>query len=194
MQKPNVDVVSEAIDHVEAGGIVTSDGELHKLDLIVYATGFKAHNYMRPMNLTGRDGITIDEAWSGGPRAYLMTAIPGFPNLFTLLGPNSPVGSLPLHHVAQRNARYVIGWLERFASGELDTVEVSEQATAEFNEEVRVGLGPTVWNTGCNSWYQKEDGTIDLWPFTREVLDERFASPREADFVTQRGGVPTEAV
>ena len=194
VQKPNVDVVSEAIDHVEAGGIVTSDGELHKLDLIVYATGFKAHNYMRPMNLTGRDGITIDEAWSGGPRAYLMTAIPGFPNLFTLLGPNSPVGSLPLHHVAQRNARYVIGWLERFASGELDTVEVSEQATAEFNEEVRVGLGPTVWNTGCNSWYQKEDGTIDLWPFTREVLDERFASPREADFVTQRGGVPTEAV
>lgn len=193
VQKPNVDVVSEAIDHVEERGIVSADGELHELDLIVYATGFKAHNYMRPMNLTGRGGATIDEVWSGGPRAYLMTAIPRFPNLFMLLGPNSPVGSLPLHHVAQRNARYVVAWLTRFARGEFDTVEVTEEATAAFNEEVRVGLGPTVWNTGCNSWYQKEDGTIDLWPFTRETLDEKFAAPVNNDFHLARADVPAEA-
>jgi len=53
----------------------------------VFATGFQAHNYMRPMNLRGRDGVSIDDARAKGPRAYRMTAIPGFPNFFTVLGP-----------------------------------------------------------------------------------------------------------
>ena len=54
------------------------------------ATGFQAHNDTRPMDLRGRDGISIDDAWAKGPRAYRTTAIPGFPNLFTVLGPSSP--------------------------------------------------------------------------------------------------------
>jgi cation diffusion facilitator CzcD-associated flavoprotein CzcO len=62
----------------------------------VLATGFEAHNYMRPMMVRGRDGLSIDEAWAKGPRAWGMTAIPGFPNLIMVLGPNSPTGSMSL--------------------------------------------------------------------------------------------------
>lgn len=57
--------------------------------MIVLATGFRAHDYMRPMEVVGRDGRTLEREWADGPRAYRMTAVPGFPNAFTVLGPNS---------------------------------------------------------------------------------------------------------
>lgn len=193
VQQPNVDVIDVGIERVTGDGILDRDGRLHELDVIVLATGFKAHNYMRPMEITGRDGITIDKAWADGPSAYLMTAIPGFPNLFTMLGPNSPVGSIPLHHAARRNALYILGWIKRYAAGELETVEVSQAACDAFNESVRVGLGPTVWNTGCNSWYFKQDGTVDLWPFSREKLDRMLSAPVLSDFVIERRALPTQA-
>ncbi len=182
IQQPNVEVVTEAIDHVSAGGIVTADAKVREFDIIALATGFKAHSYMRPMDLVGRDGITIDEAWNEGPRAYRMTAIYGFPNLFSILGPNSPVGSLPLHHAAELSSSYILRWIERFAAGEFDSVEVTEEATAEFNSQVATALGPTVWNTGCNSWYQREDGTIDLWPFNRATMKRMLSEPEDAHF------------
>jgi cation diffusion facilitator CzcD-associated flavoprotein CzcO len=182
IQEPNVEVVTEAIDHVGANGVVTADAKAREFDLIALATGFEAHNYMRPMNLVGRDGLTIEEAWRDGPRAYRMMAIPGFPNLFSILGPNSPVGSLPLHHAAELSASYIVRWLERFARGEIRSVEVTEEASDEFNAQAAKALGPTVWNTGCNSWYQRADGTIDLWPFNRATMKRMLGEPDDTHF------------
>jgi cation diffusion facilitator CzcD-associated flavoprotein CzcO len=186
IQQPNVEAVTESIDHVARDGIVTADARHREFDLIALATGFKAHSYMRPMDLTGRDGVTIDEAWANGPRGYRMMAIPGFPNLFSILGPNSPVGSLPLHHAAELSAGYIVSWLERFASGEIDSVEPTAEATDEFNAEVAEALGPTVWNTGCNSWYQREDGTIDLFPFNRATMKQMLSEPVDSHFHIER--------
>ncbi|QLY33522.1 NAD(P)/FAD-dependent oxidoreductase [Nocardia huaxiensis] len=178
----NAELVTTGIETVTPTGIRTTDGRHQEFDLIVFATGFKAHNYMRPMNLVGRDGISIDDAWEKGPRAYRMTAIPGFPNLFTVLGPNSPTGSIPLHHAAEVTARYITQWIERWRAGEFDTVEVTEEATGRFESEVAEALGPTVWNTGCNSWYFTEGGNIDLLPFDRAEMESMLAVPEPADF------------
>ena len=192
IQEENVEVVTERIDHVRSTGIVTEDARARDFDLIALATGFKAHNYMRPLELVGRGGLTIDEAWRDGPRAYRMTAIPGFPNLFTILGPNSPVGSLPLHYAAELSSAYILRWIERFAHGELETVEPTERATAQFNAQVAEALGPTVWNTGCNSWYRKDDGTIDLWPFSRAEMKRMLGEPEDSHFEIGRG-LPSRA-
>ncbi|WP_455131845.1 hypothetical protein [Microbacterium aurum] len=78
---PNAELVTDAITAITPTGIRTADGRHHEVDVIIFATGFQPHNYMRPMNLVGRDGLTIDEASSKGPRAYRMTAIPGFQEL-----------------------------------------------------------------------------------------------------------------
>ena len=152
------------------------------VDLLILATGFRAHNYMRPMKLHGRDGLDIDDAWAKGPRAYRMTAIPGFPNFFTVLGPNSPTGSVSLQYSSELTARYITQWLQRFRDGEFDTVEVTEQATTKFNDDVATALGPTVWSTGCNSWYLTDEGNIDLWPYDRKTMTAMLARPDDRDF------------
>ncbi|MGB5796714.1 MAG: NAD(P)/FAD-dependent oxidoreductase [Mycolicibacter algericus] len=178
----NSNLVTGDIAEVTPSGIRTADGAHRDTDVIVLATGFHAHNYMRPMRLLGRDRLSIDDAWSAGPRAYRMTAIPGFPNLFTVLGPNSPTGSISLQYTSELTARYIAQWLEKFRDGELASVEVTEEATARFNDEVAAAMGPTVWNTGCNSWYLTEGGAVDLWPFDRATMNAMLAGPDLADF------------
>ncbi|SKV59361.1 Probable monooxygenase [Mycobacteroides abscessus subsp. massiliense] len=155
VQKPNVEIVTDRIDRVTPTGIVTVDGAEREFDVIVLATGFQAHNYMRPMNLVGKDGYSIDEAWEKGPKAYRMTA------------------------------EYIISWLHRFARGEITTVEVSREATDEFNVQAREAMKPTVWATGCNSWYLTEDGSVDLWPFDRKTMERMLASPEESHYIVQ---------
>ncbi len=181
--KPNANLVTEPIAAVTPTGIRTADGIHHDVDAIVLATGFSAHDYMRPMTLRGRGGLSIDDAWANGPRAWAMTAIPGFPNLFTVLGPNSPTGSISLQYTAELTARYITGWLRRFRDGELRTVEVTEEATSRFTDDVAEAMGPTVWNTGCNSWYLTEDSHIDLWPFDRSRLTRMLARPDDRDYL-----------
>jgi len=134
------------------------------------------------MEITGRDGLTIDKAWAAGPRAYRMTAIPGFPNMFTVLGPNSPTGSIPLQFSAERTADYIACFLQMLRDGEATSIEVTEGATDEFNADVSAAMTPTVWNTGCNSWYLTDDNTIDLWPYDRATLTSMLAAPEAAHF------------
>ncbi|GAA4400962.1 flavin-containing monooxygenase [Tsukamurella soli] len=188
LQRPDTELVTDRIERVTATGITTADGRHRELDLIVLATGFRTHDYMRPMRVVGRDGITLDEAWANGPRGYRMTAVPGFPNLFTVLGPNSPTGSISLQLSAELTAGYIAAWLGRYRRGEIDTVEVTAEATDRFARDVADAMGPTVWNTGCSSWYRTEDGTIDLWPFDRTTMERMLGRPDDADFIVTTSG------
>ncbi|HEY2501742.1 MAG TPA: NAD(P)/FAD-dependent oxidoreductase [Mycobacterium sp.] len=181
--KPNASLVTEPIAAITPTGIRTADGVHHDVDAIVLATGFQAHNYMRPMNLLGRHGLSIDDAWAKGPRAWAMTVIPGFPNLFTVFGPNSPTGVMAMQYVAELTARYITEWLRRFRDGEITTVEITEEATNRFAADVARAMGPTVWNTGCNSWYFADDNHIDLWPFDRGRLTQMLGQPQDDDYI-----------
>lgn len=67
-------------------------------------------------------------------------------------------------------------------SKELNEVEVTEQATDEFNDAVAGALGPTVWNTGCNSWYIGDNGNVDLWPFDRRTLTRMLSTPDDSHY------------
>ncbi|MGI8677700.1 MAG: flavin-containing monooxygenase [Jatrophihabitans sp.] len=182
MQRRDVELVAESIDHIEAAGIVTADGRLHELDVIVLATGFDAHAFLRPTTLIGADGATLDEAWAQGPRAHLTVSLPGFPNFFMLLGPHSPVGNYSLTAIAETQAEHVLSWIERWQRAEFDTVAPTQQATDAFNAEMRVAMPDTVWTTGCTSWYLGTDGIPELWPWTPGLHRDRLREVDLADF------------
>jgi hypothetical protein len=96
VQLPNAHIVKGQITSIVPDGVVMADGTQVKLDVLVYATGFDAHAYMRPMNVTGLNGTTIHEAWKEKIYSYGGIALPGFPNLFMLYGPFAPVNNVPV--------------------------------------------------------------------------------------------------
>ena len=102
IQRPNAELVTEAIERIEPGGVRTRDGRLHELDVLVLATGFKADAFMRPMAVDrARRRRRSTQAWAERPNAYLSISIPDFPNFFMLNGPNGPVGNFSLIEVAE---------------------------------------------------------------------------------------------
>ena len=182
VQKPGVEVIDDAIDHIEPGGVVTADGTLHELDLLVLATGFDAHAYVRPMNITGENGLTLDEAWADGPRAYRSVAVPGFPNLFMLMGPHSPIGNQSLVIIAEDQADYAMWWINEIREGRIVSAAPTDVATKDYNEQVKAALPQTVWATGCKSWYIGKDGLPELFPWNPVRHRELLASPRARRF------------
>jgi cation diffusion facilitator CzcD-associated flavoprotein CzcO len=189
MQRDDVELVTAGIDHVESRGIVTTDGNLHEADVIVLATGFDAHAYMRPMELVGRDGLRLDDAWRDGPRAFETVAMPGFPNFFMLLGPHSPVGNFPLTGVAESQANHIVRWIRRWQRGEFDTVEPTTKATDAFNAALSEAMPRTVWTTGCDSWYLGKNGLPEVWPFTPVRHRAILAKPKIENYELRTGPV-----
>ena len=182
VQQPGVEVITDPIDHVEPRGVVTGDGTLHELDVLVYATGFDARAYVRPLTVTGEGGRTLDEAWADGPKAYRSIAVPGFPNLFMLMGPHSPIGNQSLIPIAEDQADYAMWWINKIRDGVVHAAAPTEAATKEYNENMKAAMPQTIWVTGCNSWYLGKDGLPELFPWTPETHRELLRRPELADF------------
>ncbi len=129
IQQPSAELVTEGIERVEEAGVRTRDGRLHELDVLVLATGFRVDRFLRPIDVTGRDGVRLDTVWEQRPSAHLSISIPGFPNLFLLNGPNGPVGNFSLIEVAELQLGYVLQLVELLRTGRCREISPSEEAT-----------------------------------------------------------------
>jgi cation diffusion facilitator CzcD-associated flavoprotein CzcO len=182
IQKPQAELVDAGIERIEERGIRTGDGRLHELDCIVLATGFEAHQFMRPMTIVGRDGVALGDVWKRNTPAYRSVSLPGFPNLFMLIGPNSPVGNFSLMEVAERQLDYVLQLIDRVLAEGRHSVEASQAATDAFNARIVEASKKTIWVTGCRSWYLDDDGVPAAWPWTLQRFRDEMREPDWADF------------
>jgi cation diffusion facilitator CzcD-associated flavoprotein CzcO len=177
IQQPNAELVTAAIERVEPAGVRTKDGRLHELDVLVLATGFRVDAFMRPMEVVGRGGVRLDDAWTPRPNAYLSISIPEFPNLFMLNGPNGPVGNFSLIEVAELQLGYILALVERLRTGEAREVCATREAM-DAHEAARVEASKkTIWMTGCRSWYLDDRGVPATWPWTFDHFREVMAAP-----------------
>ena len=181
-ESPTVDLVDQGIDHIEARGIVTSDGQLHELDVIVLATGFDAHAFVRPMELIGPDGLRLSEVWDEEPFGYRTVGLPGFPNVLMLIGPHSPFGNQSLFAISENQQDFALRIINRWRSGQIDAMWPTPEATDRFNAEVTAGLPNTVWATGCQSWYLGKDGLPQAWPWMPDRHKELLGEPEAGDW------------
>ncbi|MFJ4652509.1 flavin-containing monooxygenase [Nocardia sp. NPDC088792] len=179
IQRPDVDLVTSGIERVEKDAVRTADGVRHELDILILATGFDAHAYMRPMAVTGTGGHTLDEAWADGPRAFEGSMMPAFPNLFMLVGPHSPVANHPLTAVAEAQSARIVEWLRRWRAGEFTTIEPTRAAADRYNARMRAAAPDTIWSTGCRSWYLGKDGLPELWPWSPRRFEQMVRSTPE---------------
>lgn len=185
VQSDTVEIVTGedgAIERIEPTGVRTADGRLHELDVLVLATGFKVDAFMRPMTITGADGVDLEEVWAERPSAYMAITLPGFPNFFMLNGPNSPVGNFSLIQTAELQFDYAMDMVERVVSGQLERIQPTEEAAGRFEDERVEAAQNTVWATGCNSWYLDDRGIPFAWPFPFERFRREMAEPRLGDY------------
>ena len=182
VQKPNAEVVTEGIECIEADGVRTRDGRLHELDILVLATGFRVDRFMRPMQVIGRDGLRLDTVWAQRPSAYLSVAIPGFPNLFMLNGPNGPVGNFSLIEVAELQVGYLLQLVELLRRGQCREISPSEEATRSFETKRTEAARNTIWGSGCRSWYLDDRGVPMSWPWTFDRFRAEMAAPKFEDY------------
>jgi cation diffusion facilitator CzcD-associated flavoprotein CzcO len=178
IQRPNVTLVTERIDRVEPAGVRTAQGELHELDVLVPATGFKADSFLMPMDVRGIGGLELRHYWRERPRAYLSIAMPQFPNLFLLNGPNGPVGNFSLIDIAEHQWNYISQLIRKVgeqAGGAAITVD--DRAMEDFERERIAAAKRTVWATGCHSWYLDAQGVPASWPWDRERFLREMNAP-----------------
>ncbi|MEM8496542.1 MAG: NAD(P)/FAD-dependent oxidoreductase [Pseudomonadota bacterium] len=182
VQRENVDLVTVGIGEIKQAGVQTIDGRLHDLDVLILATGFDPVAYMRPMQLIGSQGLSIDQAWSKKIRTYRSLCIPGFPNNFLMLGPSSPIGNYSVIEMSEVQCGYLLKLIARWQRSEFDAIEVKESAVERFASYIRTGMKNTVWLGGCQSWYLDGDGDPILWPYTWEQWVEEMSEPEISDF------------
>lgn len=182
VQRDNVALETHGIERISEKGVVTADGNCHELDVLILATGFHPFNFMRPMDLKGRDGLDIEEAWSDKIQAYRSVCLPGFPNFFLMLGPHSPIGNYSVIAMSEVQTAYILKLVEHWKQGRLETVEATEEAKVRFNDYLRSGMRDTAWMGGCQSWYLDGDGEPALWPHTWDQWVKEMREPDLDDF------------
>jgi cation diffusion facilitator CzcD-associated flavoprotein CzcO len=161
---PNVELAG-ALTEVRRGSVVGADGVEHEVDAIVLGTGFHVADTPFADQLRGRDGALLSEVWDGRPRAYLGTSIPGFPNLFVMLGPNTGLGHSSMVFMIESQIGHVLAALSAMEARAADTIEVGQEAYEGWNAEIDRRMGATVWATGCPSFYIDAGGrNAVLWP------------------------------
>lgn len=166
IQKPNARLVTEDIRAIEPKGIRTGDDLLHDLDVLIYATGFHNFNYMRPMDLQGLGGRSIEDTWPGGTYpTYRGLMMPNFPNFVLMLGPGTPIGNNTIIGIAERQMDYVLQLIDLWRQGRADRIAPTPQAVAGFSDYIRKGMEGTVWTGGCTSWYMDATGTPTIFPY-----------------------------
>lgn len=179
LTRPNVSLVTDAITEIRPRSIVDAAGVEHEADAIVYGTGFKVVDALTDRHITGRDGLSVQDAWKGGVEAYHGITAAGFPNLFFLLGPNTGLGHTSVVFMIESQVRYVIECLRLLSRTGARALDVRPQAQRRYNDRLRARLDPLVWSAGgCRSWYLDEHGvnrtlwpgfTFEYWARTRRV-------------------------
>jgi cyclohexanone monooxygenase len=128
-----VDILENPIAEVKSDGVLLADGTFHQLDALICATGFNAFDgAYRRMHIAGRGGMTLNEHWKNGPVTNMGVAASGFPNLFMILGPKSPLANVP--PMLEAHVDFITSAIER-VQGQQESASAAMESTHQGEED-----------------------------------------------------------
>lgn len=181
LKRDHVELVNDQIVAVDEKGIVTADGR-YDVDVIVLATGFRASEVLCPMEVIGRDGVSISDFWDGRPAGYNGVSVPGFPNFFMMQGPGTGLAHAgSVIFVLECQMRYIGEALAALLEHDKRSIEPTPRAYERYNRELQQEISTLMWGhpSIAHSWYKAADGgvyvlcpfgNVEYWRRTHEVV------------------------
>lgn len=185
LTRPNVDLVTTPIERFYEKGIKTTDGRQFELDLVVLACGFKPTEYLSSTHFVGRNGVTLNQTWAkDGARSYLGLVIPGYPNLYTLYGPNhQPRGGPSLHSWSEIWGRYAIGSIVWQLENEHQSVDVKQSVYDEYNKRLDAANSKLIWESEGKGYFVNKHGRQNVnMPWEADEYHPWVVKPNPDDF------------
>jgi 4-hydroxyacetophenone monooxygenase len=191
--RDDVTLVTDPIQKIKPNGIEVEGGGEYSVDIIVYATGFKANDFLWPMEVRGRESKRVEELWEkDGARAYLGTMLPGFPNFFMIYGPNTNnFGGLQIVDFEEMVTRFALQCIGGLITQKKRTVDISLDAYWRYNDEVDRAEALMVYkDPRAHNYYKNDSGRsaannpIDIrkiWTWLRNPLDGRVNGEQSGD-------------
>jgi 4-hydroxyacetophenone monooxygenase len=190
VRRPDVDLVHERVDGLDAEHVITETGARHQADVVVFATGFRSRRMLGSTQIVGRNGVSLRSQWGDDDAsAHLGISVPNFPNLFVVGGPQTTLahGGSALF-VTECGLAYIAGLIIRMVEGGLSSVEVRAEVAEDYDRRVDAEHEQLVWtHPGTTNWYRNAKGrvvnampwrAVDYWSLTRDPnLDDYIVTP-----------------
>ena len=160
LAQPNVELVTGGVKTISKDGIVAIDGSEKKLDIIVYATGFKTNPFLMGLKIKGKNGVSIQDHWKDEPKNYLGITVNNFPNLFMMYGPNTNLGHNSIIVMSEAQANYIAQCIQALIEKNWKSMEVKEKVLEAYYISTQERLKNMIWSTIENSWYKSANGNI----------------------------------
>ena len=179
---PNVTLETSPIVEFTERGLCTEDGTEHEVDTVIYGTGFHAADYLRSLDVYGTEGRRLRDDWCDGAEAYLGTVVPGYPNLFTLYGPNTN-GVTSIIYILEAQAEFVRRVLDDMARHRLQVIDIKREIHDAYNDEIQEAMQGTVWLANCNNYYRHPNGkVVTQFPYSGTTFAEMLTRVELGEF------------
>ena len=192
LKRDNVHLVTDPIARIIETGVATKSGETYEVDMLIYATGFYPSRMLWPMKIKGLGGIDLQEHWDGNPRAYLGMAIPKFPNLFCMYGPNTNiVANGSIIFFSECEMRYILGCIKLLLETGSAALDCKQSIHDTYNQWIDEGNLQMAWGaSNVRSWYKNSQGRVTQnWPFTLLEFWKRTQAPKKSDYTLYKATV-----
>jgi 4-hydroxyacetophenone monooxygenase len=184
-----VELVTDSVASIGPDRVITNDGREFEADVLVLATGFDVLRFISTYEITGRSGRTLRETWDDdNAKAYLGLAMPDFPNLFVLYGPNTQPGhGGSLIFVIEMQLRYIMDLMRQMFDNDIAVVECRQDVHDDYNAEVDRAHENMVWtHPGMQTYYRNARGRVVVnMPYRNVDMFERTLHADLADFVVE---------
>ena len=185
IQQNNVSIVTESIQRIEENALLTKEGKSYSVDAIIFATGFRATEFLLPLQIEGLESRDLQQEWQLGAEAYKGIAVTGFPNLFLLYGPNTNLGHNSIILMLENQVKYILQCINILSRENLKFMNVRPSSQNRYNQRLQTQALNTVWNSDCTNWYKNKDGKIiNNWPYStwKYFLETRRVDLSAFDF------------
>ena len=184
--RDNVELVSDEIESITPQGVSTVDGRERTADVLILATGYQTTKFLSVIDVVGRSGVRLGDAWRDGAHAYLGITVSGFANLFMLYGPNTNQGSILL--MLEHEVDYIVRKLEHMRQNDIAWIDVRREAMDEYNATLQRHLDSVeVLQTIGTRYYRAASGRIvTQWPYTMAEYSARTTRPDQDAFEEHR--------